>query len=198
MLAPMSAVPLRKASYEEYLALERTSETKHEYVNGEIYAMAGGTPEHGRLAAKLARLVGNALAGRPCEVFSSDVRVRVESTGRSTYPDLSIVCSKLVASSDDADAITNPMVIVEVLSPSTEQHDRGDKWAHYRRIPSLACYVLVGHDERSIETYRRDGRRWVYEAFGPGEVAVIAGAEVSLAVDELYASALDEGALGTG
>jgi Uma2 family endonuclease len=185
----MSAVPLRKATYEEYLALERDSETKHEYVNGEIYAMAGGTPEHGRLAAKLASLVGNALAKRPCEAFSSDVRVRVEATGRSTYPDLSIVCSKIVPSAEDPDAITNPIVLVEVLSPSTEMDDRGNKWAHYRRIPSLECYVLVSQDERSIETYRREGKRWIYEAFGPGEVASVA--EVTLAVDELYASALE-------
>lgn len=187
----MSAVPLRKATYEEYLALERDSETKHEYVNGEIYAMAGGTPEHGRLATKLAQLVRNALAKRPCELYSSDVRVRVEATGRSTYPDLSIVCSKIVPSAEDPDAITNPIVLIEVLSPSTEMDDRGNKWAHYRRIPSLECYVLVSQGERSIETYRREGKRWIYEAFGPGEVASVAGAEVTLAVDELYASALE-------
>ena len=187
----MSAVPLRKATYEEYLALERDSETKHEYVNGESYAMAGGTPEHGRLATKLAQLVRNALAKRPCELYSSDVRVRVEATGRSTYPDLSIVCSKIVPSAEDPDAITNPIVLIEVLSPSTEMDDRGNKWAHYRRIPSLECYVLVSQGERSIETYRREGKRWIYEAFGPGEVASVAGAEVTLAVDELYASALE-------
>lgn len=187
----MSAVPLRKATYEEYLALERDSETKHEYVNGEIYAMAGGTPEHGRLATKLAQLVRNALAKRPCELYSSDVRVRVEATGRSTYPDLSIVCSKIVPSAEDPDAITNPIVLIEVLSPSTEMDDRGNKWAHYRRIPSLECYVLVSQGERSIETYRREGKRWIYEAFGPGEVASVAGAEVTLAVDDLYASALE-------
>ncbi len=198
MLVPMSAVPLRKASYEEYLAFERASETKHEYVNGEIDAMAGGTPEHGRLATKVAQLVRNALGKRPRETFSSDVRVRVEAAGRSTYPDLSIVCGRIVPSAVDADAITKPMVIVEVLSPSTETDDRGDEWAHYRRIPSLECYVLVGHEERSIETYRREGRRWIYEAFGPGEVATIAGVEVTVAVDELYASMLDQGALEAG
>jgi Uma2 family endonuclease len=189
----MLPAPLRKASYEEYLALERGSETKHEYVNGEIYAMAGGTPEHGRLAAKVARLVGNALAKRPCEVFSSDVRIRVEATGRATYPDLSIVCSKIVRSAQDPDAITNPIVLIEVLSPSTEMDDRGNKWAHYRRLPSLECYVLVSQEERSIETYRREGRRWIYESFGPGEVATIAGADATLSVDELYASALEAG-----
>ena len=186
-----AATPLRRASYEEYLALERSSETKHEYVNGEIYAMAGGTPEHGRLASRLARLLGNALAKRPCEVFSSDVRVRVEATGRSTYPDLSVVCSRAVTSAVDADAITNPVVLVEVLSPTTESDDRGDKWAHYRRLPSLECYVLVAQDARSVETYRRDGKRWLYEAFGPGETVHLSGVEVDFAVDELYASALE-------
>jgi Uma2 family endonuclease len=200
MLDAMTAIPGRKATYAEYLALERSSETKHEYVNGELYAMAGGSPEHARLASKLGQLLRNALAGRPCETFSSDARVRVEATERSAYPDLTIVCGALETSPSDPDAIVNPTVLVEVLSPSTETTDRLEKWAHYRRIPSLQAYVLVAQGEARLETYRRDGRRWIYEEAGPGEVVRIGGIEVDVAIDALYASALGEpsGARGEG
>ena len=186
----MVALPERRASYAEYLELERTSETKHEFVNGEIYAMAGGTPEHARLAMKLGRLLGAALDGQPCEVFGSDLRVRVVATGRATYPDLTVVCGRAELDPEDAEAVTNPTVLVEVLSVTTEQSDRTDKWARYRRIPSLQCYVLVSQHEPRVETFRRDGRRWIYEEHGPGEIVVVAGVEVSFAVDVLYASAI--------
>jgi Uma2 family endonuclease len=190
MLDAMTAVPSRKATYAEYLALERSSETKHEYVNGELYAMAGGSPEHARLAFELGYLLKAAFGDKPCRVFSSDARVRVEATDRSAYPDLTIVCGALETSPTDPDAIVNPTVLVEVLSPSTETTDRLEKWAHYRRIPSLQAYVLVAQDEARIETYRRDGRRWIYEEAGPGEVVRIGGIEVDVAIDALYASAL--------
>ncbi len=186
----MTAVPATKVSYAEYLAEERASETKHEYVNGEIFAMAGGSPEHARLAFDLGFLLKSAFGGRPCVVYSSDARVRVEATGRATYPDLTVVCGKLETSADDPDAITNPTVLIEVLSPTTASSDRGDKWAHYRRIPSLQAYVLVSQDERRIECFRRDGARWIYEEAGPGESLRIGGVEVDVSIDELYASAL--------
>ncbi len=186
----MTAEPLRSATYEEYVRLARASETKLEYVNGEVYAMAGGSAEHARLASRLAFLVQRGLGGRPCETFSSDLRIRVAATGRATYPDLAVVCGRTDLDPDDEDAVRNPAVLVEVLSPSTEQGDRTDKWAHYRRIPSLQCYVLVSQHEPRVETYRRDGRRWIYEEFGPGETVTIAGAEVTFEIDELYESAL--------
>ncbi len=121
----MVALPERRASYAEYLELERSSQTKHEFVNGEIYAMAGGTPEHARLAMKLGRLLGAALDGQPCEVFGSDLRVRVVATGRATYPDLTVVCGRAELDPEDAEAVTNPTVLVEVLSEP----------AHRIRIP---------------------------------------------------------------
>jgi Uma2 family endonuclease len=185
------ALPLDPfVTYAEYLAFERDSETKHEYVAGRVVAMAGGTPEHARLASRVARLIGNALEGRACETFSSDLRVRIEATNRSTYPDLTIVCGGIETSPIDPDAVVNPTVLVEVLSPSTETTDRLEKWAHYRRIPSLEAYVLVSHRERRIEAYRRDGRRWIFEEAGPGESLRVGGVEVDLAVDEVYDSML--------
>jgi Uma2 family endonuclease len=108
-------------TYAEYLEFERTSDVKHEYLRGEVFAMAGGTPEHARLAANVISELGGALRGRPCSVFTSDVRVRIETTDRSTYPDVTVVCDRLQRAADDPDAITNPVVIVEVFV----RRDRG-------------------------------------------------------------------------
>jgi len=186
----MTAIRATQMTYAEYLQFEEAAETKHEWVNGEVYAMAGGSPEHGRLAAKLTHLLRLALGDRPCETYSSDVRIRIEATRRSAYPDLSIVCGALQTSPADKDAVTNPSVLVEVLSPSTESSDRIEKWAHYRRIPSLQAYVLVSQSEQRIECYRRDGTRWIYEEAGPSETLRIGGIEVDVAVDVLYASTI--------
>lgn len=180
-------------TYAEYLADEEKSDVKHEYLDGIVYAMSGGTPEHGALAMSLARLVGNALQGQPCRVFSSDVRVRVVDTSLSTYPDLTIACGKLEVAADDKHAITNPRVLFEVLSPSTEAYDRGAKFAHYRRIPSLAAYVLIAQDEPRIEVYFRnaDGD-WVLHEARRGERIKINTLDISLSVDEVYANPLAE------
>jgi Uma2 family endonuclease len=178
---------LGRMTYAEYLALERTSEEKHEYVNGQVYSMAGGTPDHGRLAMNLGGLLRAALAGKPCAVFSSDVRVRIEATGRSTYPDLSVVCGRLARAGDDNDAITNPTVLVEVLSDTTEASDRGDKFAHYRRLPSLREYVLVSQTAERIEIFHRGDRGdWVLTEAGSGETIRLESIDVALAVDDVY------------
>ncbi|MBX3249690.1 MAG: Uma2 family endonuclease [Myxococcales bacterium] len=180
------APELRRMTYPEYLELERASATKHEYVNGEVYAMAGGSPEHARLAMRLGALITVALGGRPCAVFSSDARVRVERTSRSTYPDLSVVCGTLERASDDPDAIVNPCVLVEVLSETTEASDRGDKWAHYQRLDSLAEYVLVSQREPRVELYRRAERGWSYEVFVAGMMLELRSIGVSIDIDALY------------
>ena len=181
----MTTEPAAELSYAEYLALEEKSETKHEYVNGLVYAMAGGSITHARLSMTFGRLAGNALSGR-CGVFSSDLRVRIEATGRATYPDVTIVCGKAHAADDDPHAITNPSVIVEVLSDSTEASDRGDKWAHYQRLESLREYVLVSQDEPFVEVFHRDGDRWIYRAYREGELE-LPSLDVRLSIDELYA-----------
>lgn len=173
-------------TYDEYLALERESETKHEYVNGVVYAMAGGTPEHARLASQLGILIGTALRGRPCATFSSDARIRIERTKRSTYPDLAVVCGKLERAKDDRDAITNPTVLVEVLSDTTEASDRGDKWAHYQHLASLEEYVLVSQREPRVEVFRRAEHGWTYQAFGAGAQVALRSLDVAIDVDELY------------
>jgi Uma2 family endonuclease len=180
-------------TYADYVAFERGAETKHEYVNGEVYAMAGGSPEHARLQARLARLLGNALEDQPCEVFSSDLRVRVLETKRSTYPDITVVCGRLETADDDPDAVTNPRLIVEVLSPGTEGEDRGSKWSHYQRLGSLEEYVLVSQHDRRVEVFRRDGARWSYESFSAESEVVLKSIGVTLSLQALYASGLDRG-----
>lgn len=187
------AEPLRaKTSYAEYLAAEETSAEKHEFLDGEVRAMAGGTISHGALAARLAYLLGAALDGKPCSVFSSDVRVRIEASNRTVYPDLTVVCGRLERSAVDAEAIANPVLIVEVLSDSTEAYDRGEKWRHYRRLPSLHEYVLVSQREPLIEVFRRAGAAWTPLEAGPGESIELASLGVSLGVDALYADPLTQ------
>jgi Uma2 family endonuclease len=158
-LGPMATMPARpsaRMTYEAYVAFEAASPTKHEWLEGEVVAMAGGTIEHGAVAMALGAALSNALRDRRCRVLSSDVRVRVKATGLSTYPDLSVVCHPLEVDPSDEHAVLNPSLIVEVLSESTEAYDRGAKAAHYRRIPSLREYVLVSQREPLIEVYRRN------------------------------------------
>ena len=138
-------------SYAEYLAAESAYETRHEFLNGEVWAMAGGTPEHSALAAAVIGELTLALRGKPCRVYTPDVRVRVLATGLSTYPDVTVVCGAEETATEDPDALVNPVVLVEVLSDSTEGYDRGMKAAHYRRIPSVQAYVLVCRREPLVE-----------------------------------------------
>lgn len=176
-------------TYAEYVAYERASEAKHEYVNGLVYAMAGGTPEHARLQARMAHLLAAALRGRPCEPFSSDLRVKIEATGRATYPDVTVVCERLERAAEDADAVTNPTLIVEVLSETTEADDRGDKWAHYQRLASLQHYLLVSQGAPRVEIFTREQSGWHYDDVRTGRLALPAlGIEIE--VEELYARAL--------
>jgi Uma2 family endonuclease len=174
-------------TYAEYVAAEVTSPVKHEWLRGEVFAMAGGTREHARLGASMSGELRTSLRGRPCGVFSSDLRVKVEATGLTTYPDVSIVCGKPQAPADDPHAIVNPLVLVEVLSDSTEAYDRGEKFAHYRRIPSLREYVLVSQREPRIEVHRlNDSGHWELHEAGAGESVALASLGCRLSVDEVY------------
>ncbi len=187
------ATELHAMSYAEYLAAERTADRKHEYVGGRVLAMAGGTPEHARLQSRVSYALETVLAGRPCAVFSSDLRVRIEATGRSTYPDVTVVCQGLQRASDDPDAVTNPSILVEVLSETTESDDRGSKWAHYQRLTELREYVLVAQIERRVEVFHREGASWTYRAYGSGERAELPSVDAAIDVDALYVDPLAEG-----
>lgn len=170
-------------TYAEYLAYERDSDRKHEYEDGEIYAMAGASRRHNALALRVgAALDADRRAG--CVGFQSDQKVRVLETGKATYPDVTVVCGPIAG--DPADpggaTITNPTILVEVLSPSTEQVDRGSKWQHYQQLPSLKEYVLVSQEEPRIERYRRlPTGGWEYVEATTGSVELVNGATLDLA-----------------
>ncbi|HSO00536.1 MAG TPA: Uma2 family endonuclease, partial [Candidatus Nanopelagicales bacterium] len=177
----------RAATEDEYLAFERSSSGRHEYLGGEILAMAGGSPRHAALAMNVGRILGNQLQSRPCVVLSSDARVHIPATGLYTYPDVTVACDKLELHPKDRDVLLNPTLIVEVLSDSTEAYDRGAKFAHYRRIPSLRAYVLVSQGERRIELFERiAGDRWeLTERVGEGSLPV-PSLGVTLDLAEVY------------
>lgn len=183
----MAEAALRLHSFAEYLALEEASLEKNEYFEGQILAMAGGTPEHSYMGGQVQFELKRQLIGKPCTTFTSDLRVRVPETGLCTYPDLSIVCGPLVRDPEDRNTVTNPTVLVEVLSPSTERYDRGEKFEHYQKIPSLQDYVLVSVLTQKVEVFSRnaDGS-WRYTRSGPGEQAQVPSVGVTLSVDALY------------
>jgi Uma2 family endonuclease len=176
-----------RSTLEEYVRLEAHANTKHEFVDGWIFAMAGGTPGHAALAASVIGALSPQLASRRCRVFTSDARVFVGAANVVTYPDVTVVCDRLEMHEVDAMAIVNPTVIVEVLSAGTEEYDRGDKLAYYRSIPSVREVVLVGHGRARIEIVRRleDGS-WTTASFDAGQVARLESIDCDLVVDEVF------------
>lgn len=182
------ADPARKLTYThaEYLARENASDTKHELIHGEIFAMSGGTIEHGALAVNVTAELRALVRDRGCRVLSSDVRIRIRATDMVTYPDASVACPPIEIDPEDRCAVLNPVIIVEVLSDSTEEYDRNEKFAHYRRIASLRDYLLVSQYEQRIEHYRRsDDGSWILrDVFPPDTVKLSLGGEISAA--EIY------------
>ena len=149
---------------EEYLARERRAETKSEYLDGRIVAMAGASRTHNFIVGDVFGELREQLRGTPCELFASDMRVRIPATGRYVYPDVVVACGDIQFEDAAVDTLLTPVVIVEVLSPATEAYDRGEKFAHYRTLPSLQEYVLVGADRPSVEHYLRQGEQWLLTA----------------------------------
>jgi Uma2 family endonuclease len=176
-------------SFDAYVELEDGSPIKHEFLDGAVWAMAGGSPAHAAIAANLVRLLGAGLEGRRCRVFTSDLRIRVSDTGLATYPDASVICDRVELDPGDRKGHTalNPVLLVEVLSPSTEAYDRGEKLAHYQRIASLREVMLVAHDERRVDLWRRVDERWTQiSAHAGDEVALHSLGDLRLAVDTIY------------
>lgn len=181
-------------TFREYLAHEAASNTKHEYLDGQIYAMAGGTPEHSALIASVTTHLSNSVRGGTCRVHMADLRIRVAETGLATYPDVTVVCGPWERDPDDVHTIVNPTVIVEVLSPSTEAYDRGEKLEHYKRIPTLRACLLVAHDRREIEIWSRtDSGPWTRALTTPGATVVVDALNARLDVDTVYEDAKEPG-----
>jgi len=173
-------------SPEEYLAVERLAELKHEYIDGVVVAMGGGSRNHSRIKVNLTALVHAQTAARGCEAFDSDLRVRVDSS-RYTYPDLVVVCGESRFADPESDTLLNPTGIFEVLSPATEAYDRGEKWARYRQMPSLQQYVLVSQDQPLVEVFTRAGEVWLFgDARGLDAVLELEAIGVRLALGDVY------------
>jgi Uma2 family endonuclease len=159
----MASVPNYYLTPEEYLALERKAEFKSEYLDGVVYALAGASTRHNLIVANIITAIGVQLKGRPCKVYPSDLKVRVPSSKRFFYPDVSVVCGDDEFADDEKDVILNPTLIVEVTSETTAGFDRGKKFLSYQQINSLQEYLLVSQDEILVEGYSRQGNdTWLY------------------------------------
>jgi Uma2 family endonuclease len=182
---PVSAAAHTRFSVAEYVRLEERANVKHEFLEGTIWAMAGGTPEHAAIASAIIAALSAALRGRPCRVYTSDARVRVAATGFDTYPDVTVVCGRAELDPEDKNALTNPLVLVEITSDGTEAYDRGEKLDHYKRISSLREVMIVSHREHRIDVHRRTetGEWTTLEARERAELASIGA---TLVVEEIY------------
>jgi Uma2 family endonuclease len=178
----------RYVTPEEYLALERAAERKSEYLDGEIVGMTGASWRHSLITANLIRELGQQLKGRPCEVLSGDMRIWVPATGLYTYADAVVVCGEPALADGHFDTLTNPTVLIEVLSPNTRDYDRGTKFVHYRSLGSLREYVLVSQDQPLVEHYGKqgDGNWLLSEQADVSATVALASIGCQLAMAEIY------------
>ena len=188
----MGALAIPRLTVEQYLALDRKAEIPSEFHDGEIFPMVATSWAHSRLVSRVDRLFQERLDGKPCEVGASSTRVRGGGS-RYVYPDLTIVCGHPEFADDHADTLLNPKVIVEVLSPSTEDYDLGTKSKLYRELPSLEAYVLVSQTSRSVEVlHRMPDNRWVISTYdAPRENFVIEPIQIEIPLEDVYAGILD-------
>lgn len=185
----MSSVAKPYVTAQEYLEIERKAEFKSEYFHGEMFAMSGASRQHNLIASNLNRESGNQLRDRPCEVYQSDMRVKVNATGLYTYPDLVIVCNDPEFEDDHVDTLLNPTVVMEVLSESTEGYDRGKKFEHYRRVSSIREYLLVAQDRFHVEVHRRqeDGHWLLWETDSENDAVELHSVDCRLKMSDIYA-----------
>ena len=172
---------------EEYIAAERKAMLKSEYLSGEIVAMSGASAAHNLITMNTANQLYNQLVERGCRVFTSDMRVGIGAGVSYFYPDVAVTCDKPCFEDDAFDTLTNPQVIVEVLSTSTESYDRGEKFARYRQLESLQGYILISQDQVRVEHYLRQGKQWILSEFSALEnVLPLASIEAKLSLRQIY------------
>lgn len=188
---PPDAAPLLRMSAAEYLEWERQQSSRHEYHDGEVFAMAGGSPRHNFLALAIGAELRAGLRDRGCHVLSSDQRIAADEGARYVYADAVAVCDGLRSEAFTGDVLKSPSVVVEVLSPGTESYDRGEKWQAYQRLPSLSDYVLVSQRGVRVEHFQRerDGTRR-YRVLGAGERLMLSDG-ASFAIDDVYRGAFE-------
>jgi Uma2 family endonuclease len=184
----MSSLPKTFVSPEEYLEYDRHSEERNEYYNGEMFAMARGSPRHGVIICNVGGELRHRLRDKACVVCGTEVRLRVPATGLYTYPDVMVVCGEMQCSDDRKDTVVNPILIAEVLSPSTRDYDRGQKFQHYRALPSLVEYLTVAQDAPHIEHWtRQPADRWLLTEFkDPAQSIELATIGITLPLSEIY------------
>lgn len=191
----MSAQPVRMPTPAEYLAFERAAATRHEYYNGLIVAQAGASRQHNLIATNVVAFVHPRISRQSCETYSSDMRVRIPRTSMYVYPDVVIVCGRPEFEDDHGDILLNPIIVIEILSPATEQVDRGRKARAYRSIPSLREYVLIAQDRAFIERYVRqpDAHLWLLEDIQePDGVLTLESVGVAISLADVYAQVVFE------
>ncbi len=172
----------------EYLEFERANEHKHEYISGEVFAMSGASEAHSLICTSTSFTLYGQLRGRSCKVYPSDMRAKVKATGLYTYPDISIVCGEAQFTDDTFDTLINSTVLIEVLSPSTERYDRGQKFQHYREIASLREYILIAQDSPRIERFlcKDDGKWELSDSKGLAATIELPSIGCTLALAEVY------------
>lgn len=182
----MVALPDRLLmSYEEYLAWELTQEVRHEFWDGEVVSMAGGTRSHNRVSLNSYKMLDDALTGRACEIYIADVKVQVKPKRKYFYPDVVVTCDE--RDRHESKFVAYPCLIIEVISPSTEAIDRGAKFLHYRKFETLQEYVLVQVDQPLVEVFQRnDQGQWVLFEYGIGDRILLKSVNVEIAVSDLY------------
>lgn len=185
----MSSNPKILLTEEEYLAIERPAAFRSEFYNGEMFAMAGASRRHNRIVTNLVAALDNQLRERPCNVYSNDMRVKIPSTRLYTYPDVVATCGEERFADEEQDVLLNPLVVIEVLSDSTEAYDRGKKFEHYQSISSLNIYILVAQNAPRVEQYVRqaNGKLWIYsEVHEAGEAVEIEAIGCKLQLGDIY------------
>ena len=184
----MSTVPVRKLTPEQYLEIERKAEFKSEFYRGEMFAMSGASREHNLIANNIGGEARGRLRGTPCEVYGSDMRVRVDRTGLYVYPDVVIACGEPRFVDEHVDTLVNPRVLFEILSDSTEKYDRSTKMSQYMQIDSLQEYVLVSQSQQRVEVYqRRSDGKWNYsDASGLAASITLESVGITLPLSEIY------------
>ena len=189
-MMPKLREPLTSA---EYLVLERQSEIRNEYFKGETFAMAGASRRHNQITANVVWILGNQLVDRICSVYPSDMKVKVEKLNKYTYPDVLIVCQNQQFEDEHQDVLLNPVVIMEVLSDSTEAYDRGDKFIHYQHIPSLVEYMLISQKSVQVEKFMRQlDNAWVYSKYlEMGDEIHLTAVACILTIREIYAKVIN-------
>lgn len=184
-------MPVQPKSYltpEQYLTMERTAASKSEYWRGEVFAMAGASPTHVLIVSNIVAALHGQLRRRPCNVYAADLRVKIQASGLYTYPDVIVACGTLQFDDDHRDTLLNPTLIVEVLSESTQDYDRGGKFAQYRKIPSFAEYVLVAQDECHVEHFvKQDQGGWLLsETNRLEDTLILSSIACTLSLHDIY------------